>query len=60
VKPAEATQPRCAECDGDTEPMLKPLIKDGRIVAPLRTPREIRKHVLSQLRRLAGKAGKGS
>lgn len=60
VTPADAAQPRCGECRGDTEPMLKPLIKDGRIVAPLRTPREIREHVLSQLQRLAGEAGRGS
>jgi nicotinate phosphoribosyltransferase len=60
VTPADAAQPRCGECDGDTEPMLKPLIKEGRIVAPIRTPREIRDHVLSQLRRLAGEAGEGS
>jgi len=60
VTPADAAQPRCGECDGDTEPMLKPLIKDGRIVASLRAPREIREHVLSQLRRLAGEAGRGS
>jgi hypothetical protein len=31
--------------------MLKPLIKDGRIVAELPEPREIREYVLSQLRK---------
>jgi nicotinate phosphoribosyltransferase len=60
VTPAYAAQPRCGECGEDMEPMLKPLIKDGRIVAPLKTPREIREHVLSQLRRLAGETGKDS
>jgi len=60
VTPADAAKPRCGECDGDTEPMLKPLLKDGKIVAPLRTPKEIREYVLRQLRMLAGKAGRDS
>jgi nicotinate phosphoribosyltransferase len=56
VKPASAQQPRCSVCGGDTEPMLKPLIKDGRIVAPSRTPTEIRDYVLRQLERLPEEA----
>jgi len=59
VTPASAAQPRCRECGGDTEPMLKPLIKGGRIVASLKTPGEIREYVLSQLRRLQEEAGEG-
>jgi nicotinate phosphoribosyltransferase len=60
VKPASAQQPRCSVCGGDTEPMLKPLIKDGRIVAPSRTPTEIRDYVLRQLERLPEEATRDS
>jgi len=60
VTPAATPQPRCGVCSGDMEPMLKPLVRGGRIVAPSRTPKEIRAYVLSQLRRLPEEAGRGS
>ncbi len=54
VTPSAAAQPMCGVCGGETEPMLKPLIKDGRVVAPHRTPGEMREYVLTQLRMLSG------
>jgi nicotinate phosphoribosyltransferase len=53
VKPADHQAPRCRVCGGETEPMLKPLIKNGRIVAELPEPTEIRERVLTQLRKLS-------
>lgn len=49
----EASRPECPSCKGETEPMLKPLIKDGKIVARLPKPKEIRRYVLRQLERLS-------
>jgi len=60
VTPAAAAQPRCGGCGGETEPMLKPLVEGGRIVAPSRTPTEIREYVLRQLKRLPEEASEGS
>ena len=45
--------PRCPKCDGGMEAMLKPLIKDGEIVADLPAPAEIREFALEQVRRLS-------
>jgi nicotinate phosphoribosyltransferase len=44
--------PRCSKCGGKTEPMLKPLIKEGKIVGKLPKPSAIRKYVLEQLEKL--------
>jgi len=33
--------------------MLKPLVKDGKIVAKLPKPKEIRKYVLKQIEKLS-------
>ncbi|HDJ05077.1 nicotinate phosphoribosyltransferase [Candidatus Bathyarchaeota archaeon] len=52
VQPFDEPMPRCPKCGGETSEMLKPLIKDGRIVADLPKPREIRRYVLDQLKRL--------
>ena len=52
VTPANSVQPKCGECEEDTQQMLKPLIKDGRIVAPIKKPKEIRYYVLDQLQKL--------
>ncbi len=52
VKPYKATAPICKHCGGETEPMLKPLIKNGNIIADLPSPTDIREYVLEQLRRL--------
>jgi len=46
-------QPNCPECGGKTQQMLKPLIQNGKIVAKLPKPREIRQHVLEQIEKLS-------
>jgi len=46
-------KPKCPKCSGRTEPMLKPLIKDGKIVSKLPKPHEIRQYVLKQLEKLS-------
>ncbi|MCD6431433.1 nicotinate phosphoribosyltransferase [Candidatus Bathyarchaeota archaeon] len=46
-------QPKCPLCGGKMEPMLKPLIKNGKIVAELPKPKEIREYVLKQIRKLS-------
>ncbi len=53
VLPFNLPKPECAECGGETEPMLKPLMKRGKIVAELPTPREIRGYVLEQIKKLS-------
>jgi len=52
VLPYSEPQPRCPKCRGKTERMLKPFVKNGNIVAKLPKPKEIRRYVLKQLRRL--------
>jgi len=49
----KSPQPKCPKCGDETEPMLKPLIKNGKIVARLPKPKEIRQFVLKQLRNLS-------
>jgi len=46
-------QPNCPECRGKTQPMLKPLIEKGKIVAKLPKPSEIRQYVLEQIKKLS-------
>lgn len=53
VLPAVNPQPKCPNCGGTTEAMLKPLIKNGKIVAELPPPSKIRKYVLKQLEKLS-------
>ncbi|MEM2127894.1 MAG: nicotinate phosphoribosyltransferase, partial [Candidatus Bathyarchaeia archaeon] len=53
VKPWGSEPPSCPCCGGETEPMLKPLIKGGEIVADLPEPKKIRGYVLDQLKRLS-------
>ena len=53
VLPFTAPQPNCPSCEGETQPMLKPLVKDGKIVAKLPKPYEIRQYVLRQLEGLS-------
>lgn len=53
VLPFKSSQPSCMECGGKTQPMLKPLIENGEIVAELPKPSEIRRYVLEQLERLS-------
>jgi nicotinate phosphoribosyltransferase len=60
VVPAGTTPLPCA-CGSPWEPLLKPLIQEGRIVRDLPPPRTIREHVLEQLARveLASVGGRG-
>ena len=53
VLPFDSPRPECPVCGGETEAMLKPLIEGGKIVAKLPEPKEIRKHVLEQTRKLS-------
>ena len=52
VLPIGAQQPKCPKCGGETEQMLKPLIENGKIVARLPKPEEIRRYVLKQLEKV--------
>jgi nicotinate phosphoribosyltransferase len=52
VLPFSASPPRCPKCGGETVAMLKPLIKDGRIVADLPGAPDIRRYVLDQIEKL--------
>ncbi|KYH39235.1 MAG: nicotinate phosphoribosyltransferase [Candidatus Bathyarchaeota archaeon B23] len=52
VEPWDAPRPRCGRCGVEMEAMLRPLVREGEIVAPLPEPREIRGYVLSQLGKL--------
>jgi len=52
VLPFDKPQPRCPRCGSKTEPMLKPLTKDGKIAAKLAKPGEIREYVLEQISKL--------
>jgi nicotinate phosphoribosyltransferase len=53
VLPFKTSKPECPECGGETEPMLKPLLKQGKIVAELPKPKEIRQYVLEQMEKFA-------
>jgi nicotinate phosphoribosyltransferase len=60
VVPAHKPLTRCP-CDGEYEALLKPLIREGRLVRDLPPPRTIREHVLDQLRHVELDApGKGT
>jgi nicotinate phosphoribosyltransferase len=53
VLPAEKPSPNCPKCGKQMDSMLKPLIKNGKIVAKLPKADEIRKYTLSQLDKVA-------
>jgi len=53
VLPFKSSQPSCMKCGGKTQPMLKPLIENGEIMAELPKPSEIRRYVLEQLEKLS-------
>jgi len=53
VLPFKSPQPNCPKCGGKTQPMLKPLIQNGKIIATLPKPAEIRRYVLKQLESLS-------
>jgi len=58
IKMEEAKPPRCPLCGEKMEAMLKPLIKDGEIVAHLHEPREIREYTLEQVKRKTERTSK--
>ena len=53
VLPFDSSKPECPECGGETEPMLKALIEQGKIVAELPKPKKIRQYVLEQTKKLS-------
>jgi nicotinate phosphoribosyltransferase len=53
VLPFDSSKPECPRCEGETEPMLKPLIEGGKIVAELPEPKKIRGYVLEQINNLS-------
>jgi len=53
VLPYNKSQPKCLRCGEKTEPMLKPLIQNGKIAVDLLSPKKIREYVLKQLEKLS-------
>ncbi|HVP41696.1 MAG TPA: nicotinate phosphoribosyltransferase [Candidatus Krumholzibacteriaceae bacterium] len=53
LQPFKQRQPRCPKCGGKTTPLLQPLVKNGKIVAKLPKPKEIRRYVLEQLEKFS-------
>ena len=49
VLPFSKPAPKCPRCGGEMTGMLKPLIRDGKIVADLPSASDIRRYVLSQI-----------
>ena len=52
LTPIDEAPPRCPKCGVPMEPLLKPLLKQGRLVKELPKPKEIRSYVLKQLAKL--------
>jgi len=52
ILPAKESPKECS-CGGKFFPLLKPLIKEGKIVMELPSPQNIRKHVLEQLKKVS-------
>jgi len=52
VQPSRSPISQCPRCGGETEAMLRPLVRDGEIVADMPEPRQIREHVIEQIGRL--------
>jgi nicotinate phosphoribosyltransferase len=50
---------RCPVCGGEALPLLKPLIRDGKLVRDLPKPRNIREYVIGQLERVDMNLGGG-
>ena len=51
--PIENEAPKCLKCNTQMEPMLRPIIINGEIVAEKENPTEIRERVIEQLKKLA-------
>jgi nicotinate phosphoribosyltransferase len=52
VRPSGQAPLRCPSCGGETEAMLRPIVKGGEVVGDLKPPKEIREHVLEQINKL--------
>ncbi|RLF12089.1 MAG: nicotinate phosphoribosyltransferase [Thermoprotei archaeon] len=52
MTPASQQLDKCPSCGSSLEPMLKPLLLNGKLVAELKEPKEIRSYVLKQLKLL--------
>jgi len=52
LQSSEKSHPPCPKCGSETIPMLLPLVKNGRVVAKLPRPRDIREYVLRQLEKV--------
>jgi nicotinate phosphoribosyltransferase len=53
LQPFKKREPVCPKCEGKTVPLLQPLVENGKIVAELPKPREIRQYVLAQLEKFS-------
>ena len=53
VRLEDETRPRCPKCGGKMEELLKPLIRNGRIVMEFPSPDEEREYVLNQLEKIS-------
>jgi nicotinate phosphoribosyltransferase len=52
IEDAKASPPKCPTCHGSMQSLLKPLIRDGKIVAKLISVEEIRKNLIDNLAKL--------
>jgi len=52
VVPFLEPKPNCPVCNGETVPLLEPLVINGKMVAGMPNPKDIRAHVLDQLSHL--------
>lgn len=50
LAPASRGELSCPECGGPTEPMLKPVLRQGKLLAGTPSPRDLRSRVLESLK----------
>jgi len=53
VKLSKDQKPKCPKCNNETEPMLKPIVLNGKIATKLPSADEIRNYVLKQLEKIS-------
>lgn len=53
VLPSDKASPTCPNCGAETDSIIKPIIREGEIVAKLPEPAEIRNYVLEQVEKLS-------
>jgi nicotinate phosphoribosyltransferase len=59
IVPESAGSPRCDACGAEMEGLLLPAMRAGEVLAPRRSPRELRKKVLEQVARFHERKEKG-